>query len=387
MLVGGRRGWRRRRVAGKGLTRPHAPAREMQSPAGKWRVAGAWILFWCRCLHKSWRSPPGAPSGMVGVGKIGRRKSSPESSPENFAGGEWFLTTFRLTESIGRWGRSGEVVQSLGGWREGFRLERCANGGEIHSVMCLLRRVRGFPWSSLMGEVSLGGGMSWWEKLHLLEVVLKAETKIVGSTTEKWRSSLVDSKKGSYVEAVKKDLRMVGEAVWVQIGEWDVQSRLDQLNCCPVGKFEEDPKSKPDLLSLRNWDGSEAERVLARGSKRLKGKIVHLESQEVFKKLGDCCGGFLAVDEDTAMLSHLQWARILVKSDDKGLPGSLQRSTRCNGSKEIVDIEQSAGGSVSLSGEGRKRVGVGAAFGPAFPAAELSEKCGGDGGAAEVQRG
>lgn len=91
------------------------------------------------------------------------------------------------------------------------------------------------------------------EKLHLLEVVLKAETKIVGSTTEKWRSSLVDSKKGSYVEAVKKDLRMVGEAVWVQIGEWDVQSRLDQLNCCPVGRFEEDPKSKPDLLSLRNW--------------------------------------------------------------------------------------------------------------------------------------
>lgn len=101
-------------------------------------------------------------------------------------------------------------------------------------------------------------------------------------------------------------------------------------------------------------DGSEAERVLARGSKRLKGKIVHLErwnpevgcflkgvvpkelwvrvlglplhfwSQEVFKKLGDCCGGFLAVDEDTATLSHLQWARILVKSDDKGLPGSLQ---------------------------------------------------------------
>ena len=42
---------------------------------------------------------------------------------------------------------------------------------------------------------------------------------------------------------------------------------------------------------------------------------------------------------------------------------------------------------MSLSGEGRKRVGVGAAFGTAFPAAELSEKCGGDGGAAEVQRG
>ena len=72
MLVGVKRGWRRRRVAGKGLTRPHALAREMQSPGGKLRVAGAWMVFWFRCLHKSWRSPPGAPSGMVGVGKIRR---------------------------------------------------------------------------------------------------------------------------------------------------------------------------------------------------------------------------------------------------------------------------------------------------------------------------
>ncbi|RVW91956.1 Retrovirus-related Pol polyprotein from transposon RE1 [Vitis vinifera] len=60
---------------------PHAPAREIQPPAGKLRVAGAWLLFWCWCLHKSWRSPPGAPSGMVGVGKIGRRKISPENLP------------------------------------------------------------------------------------------------------------------------------------------------------------------------------------------------------------------------------------------------------------------------------------------------------------------
>ena len=93
MLVGGRRGWRRRRIAGKVLTRPHAPAREMQSPVRKLRVDGAWMSFWFWCLHKSWRSPPGAPSGMVGVGKRRRRKSS----PENFAGGECFLTTIRLT--------------------------------------------------------------------------------------------------------------------------------------------------------------------------------------------------------------------------------------------------------------------------------------------------
>ena len=44
-LVDVRRGWRRKRVAEKWLTRPHAPAHEMQSPARKTRVAGAWVVF------------------------------------------------------------------------------------------------------------------------------------------------------------------------------------------------------------------------------------------------------------------------------------------------------------------------------------------------------
>ena len=70
-LVGVRRGWRRKRVARKCLTRPHAPV-------GKTRVADAWVVFWLRCFGKNWRSPPGAPCG---VGKRRRRKSSLEKSP------------------------------------------------------------------------------------------------------------------------------------------------------------------------------------------------------------------------------------------------------------------------------------------------------------------
>ena len=102
MLVGVRRGWRRRRVAGKGLTRPHAPACEIQSPAVKVRVAGAWTVFWLRCFGKSWRSPSGAPLGVVGVGKRRRRKVRRKISPENFAGGEWFLTTIRKYWEMGK---------------------------------------------------------------------------------------------------------------------------------------------------------------------------------------------------------------------------------------------------------------------------------------------
>nr|CAN69236.1 hypothetical protein VITISV_006534 [Vitis vinifera] len=77
----------------------------------------------------AWRSPPGAPSGMVGVGKIGRgeispkvrREISPESSPENFAGkfasGEWFLTTIRLT---GKYWEMGKVTGKKHGHRKEY---------------------------------------------------------------------------------------------------------------------------------------------------------------------------------------------------------------------------------------------------------------------------
>ena len=40
---------------------------------------------------------------------------------------------------------------------------------------------------------------------------------------------------------------------------------------------------------------------------------LHLWSREVFKKIGDFCGGFVAVDESIVAFKELQWARLLVK--------------------------------------------------------------------------
>ena len=97
-LVGVRRGWRRKHVAGKWLTRPHVPAREMQLPVGKTHVAGAWVVFWLRCFGKNWRSPPGAP---YGVGKRHRWESSAEKSPAVNV----FWRRFDRPESFGVWGR------------------------------------------------------------------------------------------------------------------------------------------------------------------------------------------------------------------------------------------------------------------------------------------
>ena len=44
----------------------------------------------------------------------------------------------------------------------------------------------------------------------------------------------------------------------------------------------------------------------------------------MFKKIGDGCGGFIAVDEYIAFFMELQWARILVKLEGKELPSSQE---------------------------------------------------------------
>lgn len=53
------------------------------------------------------------------------------------------------------------------------------------------------------------------------------------------------------------------------------------------------------------------------------GHPLHLWSKELIKKIGNVCGGFIVVDEDTACMTNLQWARILVKSVGKILPREL----------------------------------------------------------------
>ena len=88
---------------------------------------------------------------------------------------------------------------------------------------------------------------------------------------------------------------------------------------------------------------SQAERVLAKGKRRVKDNVLflekwypkvgcfcnganankdwvrvvglplHLWNCEVFKLIGDGCGGFFAVDENTNSMAELQWARSLVK--------------------------------------------------------------------------
>ena len=81
---------------------------------------------------------------------------------------------------------------------------------------------------------------------------------------------------------------------------------------------------KESFLHLERWDpkvgcsqnGEQVKEVWV----KVVGMSLHFWSREVFRKIGECCGGFVVVDEDTAAFKELQWARSLVKS--KGLEWS-----------------------------------------------------------------
>ncbi|RVW38049.1 hypothetical protein CK203_097273 [Vitis vinifera] len=110
-LVGVGRSWRKRRVTRKGLTRPHAPVREMQSPVGKVCVADAWTVFLAPVL---WEKLEISSRRSSWCGRC-RKKMSPEKFAGKFIDGECFLTTIRLT---GKFWETGKVTGMKHGHRK-----------------------------------------------------------------------------------------------------------------------------------------------------------------------------------------------------------------------------------------------------------------------------
>ena len=52
------------------------------------------------------------------------------------------------------------------------------------------------------------------------------------------------------------------------------------------------------------------------------GLPLHMWTEEILKKVGNGCRGFVALDKDTEQRKDLRWARILVKKDSTGKPSS-----------------------------------------------------------------
>ena len=56
---------------------------------------------------------------------------------------------------------------------------------------------------------------------------------------------------------------------------------------------------------------------------RVVGLPLHLWTTEILRKLGNACGGFVAVDKDTETKKEVKWARLLIKSSGKARPSAV----------------------------------------------------------------
>ncbi|RVW59532.1 hypothetical protein CK203_104799 [Vitis vinifera] len=166
----------------------------------------------------------------------------------------------------------------------------------------------------------------------------------------------------------------------VTVGEKDISSERKLMDRCLVGRWGQIPLSDPDMYALESWgrtrwnikgglklariggpllliefkNKDEADKVLLRGNRWFKESTLHLDrwdpkvgcsqngeraesvwvrvvglplhfwSQEAFRKIGDCCGGLVAVDVNTANFKELRWARISVRYEGVEWPSTMQ---------------------------------------------------------------
>ncbi|KAL6338912.1 hypothetical protein AAG906_024063 [Vitis piasezkii] len=82
-----------------------------------------------------------------------------------------------------------------------------------------------------------------------------------------------------------------------------------------------------DSPSLEKWRPETGCLMEGRKSEawvRVVGLPVSLWDRDILRRIGEECGGFLAVDSQTEKLEELQWARILVKHNGEDLPNVVE---------------------------------------------------------------
>ncbi|RVW30578.1 hypothetical protein CK203_086079 [Vitis vinifera] len=107
-----------------------------------------------------------------------------------------------------------------------------------------------------------------------------------------------------YAEVAKLKTGELGDSLWVH--EWAYERWSLKGGVADVLRREFLlQKWGPEVGCFRN--GSHAKEVWV----KVVGLPLHLWSREVFKSIGESCGGFIAFDEETTFISQLQWAHIL----------------------------------------------------------------------------
>ena len=215
------------------------------------------------------------------------------------------------------------------------------------------------------------------EKLRSLGVGTKRLERQKTNDCEERKAPVIMDNPKSFARVVAgTEFGLTEEMVRVRVGKNETAERLGQLESCLVGWWGGGTSPIPDLKSLKNrvWQtwkvkGSlkveelrrglwlfgfespnEARRILREGTRilggfpislrewgkdvgcllgrescktvwvRLLGLPLHLWSRPILKRIGDKCGGFVAEDENTALMIDPRWARIRVKWDASSNP-------------------------------------------------------------------
>ncbi|RVX03355.1 5'-3' exoribonuclease 3 [Vitis vinifera] len=221
-------------------------------------------------------------------------------------GRSWFVVESKLFEI--------EVEESGGKlkgciWERSRGFESWIRFGEA-SLRCLLEGVEtccreASGWNSLAVRLR-GLGVTPTEGLKITNVP-EVPLKPKGVLKVQWKEKGVEMK--SFAEAVKSTPEgRFYYLSWISLGIGP--ARIGRLRGSCRLRVGQGGVLLKELHCVETWV-------------RVVGLPLHLWSLEVFKSIGDGCGGFIAVDEGTKSMSEMQWARILVKRVDWEVPSSV----------------------------------------------------------------
>lgn len=204
--------------------------------------------------------------------------------------------------------REGRSVRSWEDEGKKFKLERHVNeAGRFVLCSVIDLEAKRFCVVFLKGKGLIGGWAMLAKKLCSLGVITLAEIKAayapVEDEGEKSNGSKGASETRAFVDVAKVKAGMVGDAFWIQLGGRELCNKEGQLGRCLIGTWGESTVLGMELALLRRWvgrlwnlkkgarflklgsafflvefeDKEEVERVLKRGVRRFKEKVLHLE--------------------------------------------------------------------------------------------------------------